>query len=73
MAGNWNEASTLARDEILHHACMRGGPLESHRNPTNNFSRAWDEAQVYISDDGHSGRIIFDSIPYTFLLKDLPQ
>lgn len=69
---DWNEIFDDEADEVLHHASMKGGPLDCDPRPAN-FNRAWDSARVFLNPDRSRGRIIFDSIPYTFFLKDLPQ
>lgn len=67
----WFLADKWEKDEVLHHSMMKGGPLEGVR--PNNFSRAWDEAKVFISNDGVFGKVIFDNTPYKFTLQELPQ
>lgn len=51
---------------------MKGGPLDCDPRPLD-YLKAYDTATVFLNPDRSRGRIIFDDIPYTFFIKDLPQ
>ena len=72
LASDWIEIYDDDADEMLHHATMKSGPLDCDPRPLD-YLKAYDTARVFTNKDRSRGRIIFDDIPYTFSLKDLPQ